>query len=56
MKFEQAGRVIDREVGKLVRYLDREVKPATRQEMADLLRTASRELGRLAKKLEKGKS
>jgi hypothetical protein len=53
VKFEDAGRAIDREMAKLVEYLDRRVKPATRQEMADLLRKASRRLAKLAADLEK---
>jgi hypothetical protein len=53
VKFEAAGRAIDREVAKLVDYLDRRVKPATRQEMADLLRKASKRLAKLAADWEK---
>ena len=53
MKFEDAGRAIDHEVAKLIDYLDRKVKPATRQEMADLLRKASKRLTKLAADLEK---
>lgn len=53
MKFEDAGRAIDREVAKLVEYLDRKVKPATRQEMARWLRNSSERLRKLAEKLEK---
>lgn len=53
MKFEDAGRAIDREVAKLVDYLDRKVKPATRQDMADLLRKASRRLAKLAGNMDK---
>lgn len=55
MKFEEAGRALDRELAKLVEYLDREVKPATRRDMAKLLRQGSRHLARLAAKLEKAK-
>lgn len=53
MKFEEAGRAIDREVAKLVEFLDRRVKPTTREEMAKLLRTASQRLVKLAESLEK---
>lgn len=53
MKFENAGRAIDREVAKLVEYLNRKVKPTTRQEMAELLRKASRRLAKLAESVEK---
>jgi len=53
MKFEEAGRAVDREVAKLADFLDKKMKPATRQEMAKLLRRASRHLAKLAKSLEK---
>ena len=53
MKFEEAGRAVDREVAKLVDFLDEKMKPATRQEMAKLLRRASRHLVKLARSLEK---
>lgn len=56
MNFEEAGRGVDREVAKLLEYLDREVKPATRQEMAKLLHQASRRLDKLATDLEKTES
>ncbi len=56
MKFEDAGRVIDREVAKLVEFLDRKVKPATRQDTAKLLRKASERLAKLAESLEKGEN
>ena len=55
MKFEEAGRAVDREVAKLADFLDKKLKPATRQEMATLLRRASRHLARLADSLEKEK-
>lgn len=53
MKFEDAGRTIDREVAKLVQYVEKNVKPKTREEAATLLRRASRELAKLARNLEK---
>jgi hypothetical protein len=56
MKFEDAGRAIDREVAKLIELLDRKVKPATRRDMALLLRKASRRLTKLADSLEKVES
>ncbi len=56
MKFEDAGRAIDREVAKLVEFLDRKVKPATRQDMAKLLRNTSDRLTKLAESLEKAES
>ncbi len=56
MKFEEAGRAIDREVAKLVEYLDRRVKPRTRQDMAKLLRKTSERLAKLAESMEKAES
>jgi hypothetical protein len=53
VKFEDAGRAMDREVEKMVNYVEQKLKPATRQETAKLLRKASRRLARLALSLEK---
>ncbi len=53
MKFEDAGKAIDQEVAKLIQYLDKNIKPRTRQEAATLLRRASRELLKLARNLDK---
>lgn len=53
MNFEEAGRVLDREITKLTKYLDGKVKPSARQDMARALRRASRELEKLAKNLDK---
>ena len=53
VKFEDAGRAMDREVEKLVNYVDQKLKPATRQETAKLLRKASRRLAKLALSLER---
>ena len=53
MKFEEAGRAVDREVAKLADFLDKKMKPASRQEMAKLLRRASRHLAKLARSLER---
>jgi len=53
VKFEDAGRAIDQEVAKLVNFLNKKVKPATRQETAKLLRRASRNLSKMARNLEK---
>ena len=55
MKFENAGKAIDREVAKLAQFLDKKVKPNTRKEAAALLRRAARELSRMARNLEKAK-
>jgi hypothetical protein len=56
MKFEEAGRAVDREVAKLADFLDKRLKPATRQDMATLLRRASKHLAELARDLEKEES
>jgi len=53
MKFEDAGRKLDREVEKLKEFLGDNVKPATKRDMARLLRQASKRLARLAENLEK---
>lgn len=53
MNFEEAGRVLDREITKLTKYLDGKVKPSARQDMARALRRASGELEKLAKNLDK---
>lgn len=53
MKFEEAGRAIDREIAKLSKFLDRKVKPTTRREMAEVLRRVSARLKKLAENLEK---
>jgi len=53
MKFEEAGKAVDREVKKLVDFVENKVRPATRQEMAELLRKASKSLAKMAENLEK---
>jgi hypothetical protein len=53
MTFEEAGKKLDREIAKLKTYLDKEVKPETRQGMARMLRSASQRLSKLAKELDK---
>ena len=53
MNFQEMGRILDREATKLAEYLDREVKPKTRQDLADLLRRASRRLEAFAADIEK---
>jgi len=56
MNFEEAGRAVDREVAKLADLLDKKLKPATREELATLLRRASRHLAKVARSLEKEES
>ena len=53
MRLEDAGRILDRELARLMEFLEREVKPATQRDMAKLLRKASKRLAELAKDLEK---
>jgi hypothetical protein len=52
LKFEQAGKTLDREIAKLAAFVDEQVKPATRQDLARVLRKASRRLAKLAKDLD----
>jgi len=56
MKFEDAGRALDRELGKLRKFLDEEVQPQTREDMGKALRTAADRLVKLAERLEKSKT
>jgi hypothetical protein len=56
MKFEDAGRAMDRELEKLRKCLDEGIRPETRQEMAEFLRRTSAHLTKLAERLEKTKS
>ena len=53
MKFEDAGRALDRELDKLRKSFDENVPPRTRQEMAEYLRKAADRLTKLAERLEK---
>ena len=56
MKFEDAGRALDRELEKVRELLDREIQPQTRQQMVKVLRGAAERLAKLAERLEKAKS
>jgi hypothetical protein len=53
MKFEDAGRALDRELDKLRKYLSSEVRPQTRKETAEFLRKSADRLTKLAERLEK---
>jgi hypothetical protein len=55
MTFEEAGKKLDREIARLKTYLDKEVKPSTREELAQMLRGASKRLSKLAIDLDKPK-
>ena len=52
MNFEEAGKAIDTQVAKLVEYLDKNVKPATKKDMEDLLKKDSNKLSKMAESLE----
>lgn len=52
MNLEEAGRAVDREVQKLVEFVDQKVRPTTRREMAELLKKASETLSKMAASLE----
>lgn len=56
MRFEDAGRALDRELEKLRKFLNDEVRPETRQEMAEFLRRASERLAKLADRVDQAKS
>jgi len=53
MTFEDAGRTLDLELDKLRKYLDKEIRPQTRQEAAAFLRKTAERLAKLAERLEK---
>ena len=53
VNFEEAGKVIDGELKKFVEFVEEKVRPKTRQEMAQLLRKASKNLTKAAQSLEK---
>jgi hypothetical protein len=55
VRFEDARRVLDRELEKLRKFVDHEIRPETRQEMAEFLRRTSDRLTKLADRLEKAK-
>ena len=53
MKFEDAGRALDREFEKLRKFLNDEVRPQTRKETAEFLRKSAERLTKMAERLEK---
>lgn len=53
MKFEDAGRTLDREFEKLRKFLADEVRPQTRKDTAEFLRKSAERLTKLAERLEK---
>ncbi len=50
--FEQVGQRIDRELEKLRRFFETELKPTTERKAIEALRHASRRLAKLAEDLE----
>ena len=53
MSFEDVGRNVDKEIENLKKWLNREVKPTTRREMAEGLRKIAVRLAELADTLQK---
>lgn len=50
--FEEFGQVMDKEMEKLRRFFQSEVKPTTLRSAADALRSTSARLARMAEELE----
>jgi hypothetical protein len=53
MNFEEVGRSVDKEIENLKKWLEREVKPSTRREMAEGLRKVAVRLAELADHVQK---
>jgi hypothetical protein len=53
MKFEEAGRALDREFEKLRKFLNNEIRPQTRKDTAEFLRKSAERLTKIAERLEK---
>ncbi len=53
MKFENAGRALDREIAKLSAFVDKQVKPVTKKKMAKVMREAASRLRKLAAELDR---
>jgi hypothetical protein len=51
-KFEEFGRRLDEELGRLRRYVEEEVAPETERRAAEFLREVSQKLSEAASKLE----
>ncbi|HUI43656.1 MAG TPA: hypothetical protein VL523_16970 [Terriglobia bacterium] len=52
MTLEEAGRAADRELENLKRWVNRELEPSTRKEMAEGLRKVAKHLSQLADRLQ----
>ena len=55
MDLESAGKKLDEEVRKVVEYLEKEAIPSARKDTSQFLRFASKQLEKLAEKLDKEK-
>ena len=53
MKFEDAGRTLDRKFEKLRKFLNNEIRPQTRKDTAEFLRKSAERLTKIAERLEK---
>ena len=53
MKFEDAGRALDREIARLSAYVDKQVTPAAKKNLAKVMRNAAGRLRRLAAELDR---
>jgi len=49
---EDVGRKLDRELEKLRRFFETELRPTTERKAVEVLRTASKRLGKLAEEIE----
>ena len=49
---EDIGRKLDRELEKLRRFFETELRPTTERKAIEVLRTASKRLGKLAEEIE----
>lgn len=52
MDLEDAGKKLDEEIRKVVEYLEKEALPSARKDTGKFLRYASKQLERLAEKLD----
>jgi len=52
-RFEAAGRTVDRELERVIKFLDREVRPATQRGASTALRRAAKMLEQLATRIER---
>jgi len=52
VNLEDVGRKLDRELEKLRRFFATELRPTTERKAVEVLRTASKRLGKLAEEIE----